>query len=101
VSPFAAFELRVRSLRFIASGRDDDGQTNSVLFDLSVWPSSVVPSQRNADGMTTDRRILFFFTYLSGRRVPFRGRDFGLVDDGQTNSDLFDLTVCLLMLTRV
>ena len=26
------------------SGRVDDGQTNSVLFHLSVWPSNVVPS---------------------------------------------------------
>jgi hypothetical protein len=25
-------------------GRVDDGQTNSVLFDLSVWPSSGVQS---------------------------------------------------------
>ena len=24
------------------SGRDVDGQTNSVLFDLSVWPSSAI-----------------------------------------------------------
>jgi hypothetical protein len=23
------------------------------------------------DGLTTDRRILFFFTYLSGRQAPF------------------------------
>ena len=28
----------------VASGRVDDGQTNSVLFHLSVWPSSTVPS---------------------------------------------------------
>ena len=50
-------------------GREDDGQTNSVLFDISVWPSSAVPSQRTADGKTTDRRIMFFFTYLSGRQA--------------------------------
>jgi hypothetical protein len=42
----------------ILSGRVDDGQTNSVSFDLSVWPSSATPSQRTADGLTTDRRIL-------------------------------------------
>ena len=49
----------------------DDGQTNFVLFDLSVWPSSAFP-RRTTHGLTMDRRILFFFTYLSGRRAPFR-----------------------------
>ena len=43
-------------------GRVDDGQTNSVLFHLSVWPLS----------------------------VPFGASDGGRVDDGQTNSVLFD-----------
>jgi hypothetical protein len=33
-------------------GTVGDGQTNSVLFDLSVWPSSVVLSQRPADVLT-------------------------------------------------
>ncbi len=27
----------------------------------SVWPSSTVPSQRTADGLRLDRRILYFF----------------------------------------
>jgi hypothetical protein len=54
------------------SVRVDDGQTNSVLFHLSVWPSSTGPSQRTADGLTTDSRILFFFTYQSGRRAEVR-----------------------------
>ena len=73
-------------------GRVDVGQTNSVLFDLSVWPSSAA-SQRTDDGFTTDRRILFFLTYLSGRRscaVPsqlLRTAD-GFVGDGQTKSVL-------------
>ena len=49
--------------------RQTDRQKNSVLFHLSVWPSSVVPSQRIVDGLTMDRRIQFFLTYLSGRRV--------------------------------
>ncbi len=49
------------------SGRVNDGQTNSVLFDLFVWPSSAVPSQRQRTD-STDRRIMYFFTYLSGRR---------------------------------
>ena len=40
----------------------DDGQTNSVLFDLSVWPSNAIPSRWTSDG----------------------------VDDGQTNFVLFD-----------
>jgi hypothetical protein len=44
----------------------DDGQKNSVLFDLSVWPSNVVPYR------------------AGGQRT---------VDDGQTNSVLFDLSV--------
>ena len=43
--------------------------------------------------LTTDRRILFFFTYLSGRRTQFRAADRGRVDDGQTNSVLFHLSV--------
>ena len=50
------------------SGRVYDGQTNSVLFHLSAWPSSVVPSQRTTDGLT-DRRILFLLTDLSGCRA--------------------------------
>ena len=48
--------------------RVDDGQTNSFLFDLSVWPSSA----KYSEPATAD----------SGR-----------VDDGQTNSDLLDLSV--------
>ena len=36
----------------------DLGQTNSVLFDLSVWSSSAVPSQRTSDESMTDRQIL-------------------------------------------
>ena len=45
------------------TGRADDGQTNTVLFDLSVWPSSAVPIVD--DGQTNS----FFLTYLSGRRA--------------------------------
>ena len=42
----------------------DDGQTNSVLFHISVWPSSASPRQPTADGLTMDRRILYFLTEL-------------------------------------
>ena len=42
-----------------------------------------------ADGSTTDRRILFIFTYPSGRRAPFRASDSGWVNEGQTNSVCF------------
>jgi hypothetical protein len=38
--------LSGRRSSFRDSGRVDDGQTNSVLIDLSVWPSIVIPSQR-------------------------------------------------------
>ncbi len=72
------------------SGRDD-GQTNSVLFHLSVWPSTAILSQRTAD-VTTDRRILFFFTYLSVERRS-EPAESGRVDDEQTNSVLFHLSV--------
>ena len=41
-----------------AGWRVEDGQTNTVLFHLSVWPWSKVSSQRIADGLTTNRRIL-------------------------------------------
>ena len=37
-------------------------------FTVSVWPSSVVPSQRT-DGLT-DRRILIFFTYRQRTMFP-------------------------------
>jgi hypothetical protein len=47
-----------------------------------------------ADGSTTDRRILFFFTSLSGRRALFLAVETASrVDDGQTNSVLFHLSV--------
>ncbi len=51
--------------------------------EYSMWngPETV-------DMLTTARRILFFFTELSGRRALFR--DSGQVDDGQTSSVLFD-----------
>ena len=76
------------------SGRVDDGQTNSVLFDLLICLAVERRSEpATADGLTTYRRILFFLTYLSGRRAPFRARDCGWVDDGQTNSVLFYLSV--------
>ena len=39
-------------------GRVDDGQTILSVLKQSVWPSSVVPIQRTADGLTTDRQIL-------------------------------------------
>ena len=51
--------------KLIDSSRVDDGKTNSVLFHLSVWPSS----------------------------VPFGASDGGRVDVRQTNSVLFDLSV--------
>ena len=44
------------------------------------------PSATAADGLTTDSRTLFFFTYLSGRRAPVGAVESGQVDDGQTNS---------------
>jgi hypothetical protein len=75
VHPFVCSSVR-NFARFCVSqqlpadcGRVDAGQTNSVLFHLSVWLSSVIPNQRTADGLTMDRRILFFFTYQSSRRV--------------------------------
>ena len=51
---------------------------NTVLFHLSVWLSIAVPCQRTADWLM---RILFFFTYLPGRRSRFRARGQGWVDD--------------------
>jgi hypothetical protein len=43
-----------------------DGLTTDrrILYFLteSVWPSSTVPSKRTADGLTTDRRIMYFLT---------------------------------------
>ena len=53
-------------------------ETNSVLFHLSVWPSSAVPSQRSADGVTTDRRILFFLTESVWPSSVLFGLCFGL-----------------------
>ena len=52
-----------------------------------------------ADGSTTDRQILFIFTYPSGRRAPFRASDSGWVNEGQTNSVCFD-TICLAVERR-
>ena len=49
---------------------------------------------KRAVGLTTDRQILFFFTYLSGRQAPFRASEQRTGDDGQTNSVSFD-TICL------
>ncbi len=46
--------------------------------------------QRTADGMTTDRRILFFLTYLSGRRSLPNPADRGQDDNRQTKYVLFD-----------
>jgi hypothetical protein len=77
--------------------RVDDGQTNSVSFDticLAVERRSV---PRTADGLTTDRRILLVLTNsvsfdticLAVERCS-EPADFGRVDDGQTNSVLFD-----------
>jgi hypothetical protein len=60
-------------------GRDRGGRQTDrrvLFFDLfhqSVWLSSVVPrGSEPADGLTTNRPILFFFTYLSDRRASFR-----------------------------
>jgi hypothetical protein len=65
--------------RCVCNGRVDDGQTNSPLFHVSVRPSSTVSKPTTADRLTTDRQILFWFTYLSGRQeiaraflFPFR-----------------------------
>jgi hypothetical protein len=54
----------------------------------SVWPSIIIMfflEPATADELTTDRRIMFFSTYLSGRQAPFRAIESGRVDDGQTN----------------
>jgi hypothetical protein len=81
------------------SGRVDDGQTNSILFDLSVWPSTAVPNpadsgqdddrQTNSE-LTTDRRILFLFdlSVWPSIAVP-NPADSGQDVDRQTNSVLF------------
>ena len=71
-----SFDLSVWPSSTVPSQRTADGlttdrQTNSVSFDISVWPSSTVPSQRIANGLTTDRRILLVLTYLSGRRTVY------------------------------
>jgi hypothetical protein len=61
-----------------------DRQILSIL-KQSVWPSSVVPSQRTEDGLTTDRQIL---SILKQSVWP------SSVVDGQTNSINFE-TICL------
>jgi hypothetical protein len=50
-------------VKCVSSSREgtDDGQTYSVLFHLSVWPSGAVKYEPS-DGLTKDRRILFFLT---------------------------------------
>ena len=62
----------------------------------SVWPSSAVPSQRTADGWTTDRRIV---SKICLAVEPFRALDCGRADDGHTNSVSFD-TICLAVKHR-
>ena len=56
-----------------------------------VWPSSAVRSQRTADGLTTIRRILYFLTeFVWPSNSESATADSRRVDDGQTNSVLFD-----------
>ena len=76
----------------------DDGQTNSVLFHLLISLAvkrRIISSQRIVDWSTTDRRVLIFFTYQSGRGKSYHNEpaDCQWVDDEQTNSVLFELSV--------
>jgi hypothetical protein len=52
-----------------------------------------------ADGLTTDRRILFFLTEFSGRRTPFRASIFGLSQRGTPTTTY--LTIILLLPIRL
>ena len=61
-------------MRYFCGGRDDEAEVRGILV---------------RERLTTDRQILFFFTYLSGRQVPFRASENRTGDDGQTNSVLF------------
>jgi hypothetical protein len=65
----------------------EDRQTNRINFIPFVCPSYLVCLSQK-----TDRRILFFFTYLSGRRRHFEPEASGRVDDGHTNFVLFHLS---------
>ena len=71
----------------------DDGQTNSVSFDTICLAVECRSEPAAAGRLTMDRRILFFFTYLSGRRLSFPAS--GLRMDGRWTDDsvLFDLSV--------
>jgi hypothetical protein len=63
--------------------------------DRATRETRAITSHRTVDGLTKDRRILFFLTYLSGRQTWYQNEpaDSGWVDEGQTNSVLFDLSV--------
>ena len=65
--------------------------------DRATRETRAITSHRTVDGLTKDRRILFFLTYLSGRQTWYQNEpaDSGWVDEGQTNSVLFDLGICL------
>ena len=80
----AQFSLNLSGFRACVSGRVDDGQTNSVLFDRIRLVVERRSEPATTDGLTTDG------LNSSGRRASFRAGDSGRVDDGQTNSVLFD-----------
>ena len=78
--------LSGRRASFRASGLRtvDDGQTNSVSFDTICLAVERRSEPAAAGRLTTDRRIMFFLTYLSGRRYRSQPADCGWMDDGQT-----------------
>ncbi len=62
---FDLLNIGISTIRASGQRTADDGQTDSVLFDLSTEHRNKYynPSQRT-NGLTTYRRILFFLTYL-------------------------------------
>jgi len=76
------------SFRLPSSVMHPAGIGSLVMFVTIILCSTSEPA--DSERLTTDRRNLFFLTDLSGRRALFPAADSGLVDDGQTNSVLFD-----------
>ena len=103
----------------VESNRSDVRQSSARRTDefcsfslISVWPSSADPSQRTTDGLTTDRRILFFLTEsvwpavarsnMAGRKhrqstidiestINIRTRTWSLVADHYSTTTMIDL----------
>jgi hypothetical protein len=80
-------------------GRVDDGQTILSVLKQSVWPSSVVPIQRTADGLDGQTNSISFETICLAVERRTEPADCGRVDDGQTNFISFE-TICLAVKRR-